>query len=82
MTITVLAAIIIVGLLIAGAFIASAVVGGYVQVKTAPREEMMWCHKHGHYRKGHCLPIGGTLVCPTCYLGALKEADNVALWKK
>lgn len=64
-------------------YIGSAVLVGYVSVRSRPREEMMWCDKgHGHFRKGFCLPMAGTLVCPQCYLKSLEEAGETKLWKK
>lgn len=58
-------------------YIGHAVLTGWLDVKNAPREPMEWCHKHGHFRKGHCLPIAGTLVCPICYRDAIKGAEKL-----
>lgn len=64
-------------------YISSAVMFGIADVRARPREEMMWCDKgHGHFRKGYCLPMAGTLVCPQCYLKSLEEAGETKLWKK
>ena len=62
-------------------FFGAAIVGGYLDVKSAPREPMEWCPTHGHFRRGHCLPMADTLVCPRCYLDSIKKADKVELWK-
>ena len=70
-------------LLIVLVFLTSPVIGAYVSVKSRPREEMMWCDKgHGHFRKGYCLPMAGTLVCPQCYLKSLEDSGETKLWKK
>ena len=57
----------------------TSIIEGYIdgrnRVMKGPREEMYWCHLHGHFRKKHCLPLfpelGGraqnSFVCPICY---------------
>lgn len=74
----------IVVILVGSAFLGSAVLEGYLQVKNAPREPMFFCAKgHGHFRKGYALPIAGVLVCPMCYLNALRNgSDKVSLWRR
>lgn len=59
-----------------GVFYGSAWLLAYVDYKSRPREPMEWCHKHGHFRKGHCLPLAGTLYCPQCYLEAMQQAKR------
>lgn len=47
------------------------------EVKNRPREPMFWCHKHGHFRRKHVLPIPGmTDVCPMCYREAWDKAEQ------
>lgn len=56
----------------------SAIVRGYLEVKTRPRTEMMWCSKHGHFRKEFCLtmPTNNATICPSCYWEAIKGAHQ------
>lgn len=50
----------------------------WLDYKGRPREPMEWCHKHGFFRKTHCIPITPTVnVCPTCYLDAIGGAGKV-----
>lgn len=58
----------------------SAILEAYLDTRKRPKEEMLWCNKHGYFRKKHALPMfphmeHETLVCPQCY----KESvyDNV-----
>lgn len=57
-----------------------AILEAYLETKKRPREEMLWCNRHGYYRKEHGLPLfphmaSETLVCPQCYKTAVY--DNV-----
>ena len=72
----------VVVVIIGACFLGSAVFLGWFEVKNRPREEQFWCARHGNFRKSHALPMANTLVCPRCYMNALKEGDKVALWKK
>ena len=57
-------------------YFGSALVEGWIETRAAPREPMFWCHKHGHFRAGHCVPMFNVLVCPTCYHDAIKNAEK------
>lgn len=52
----------------------------FMSVKTAPREPMFFCNRHGFMRKEHTI----TLVewskepqCPVCFSEAMKAASRV-----
>jgi hypothetical protein len=76
------AGIVIIGLAVAVVIMCLfAFAGAWAEVKSRPRESMEWCHKHGHFRKGHALRLPGTeaVICPRCYMGAIQSVDGKSL---
>lgn len=57
-------------------WVGAAVVQGYADFKSKPREPMEWCHKHGAFRKKHALLFHETTVCPRCYHEAWNNAGG------
>lgn len=60
-------------------YFGTAIPEAYIDTRNAPRETMYWCHRHGHFRAGHCIPMvpgSNVLVCPTCYLESIKNAGK------
>ena len=59
-----------------------------LDTKKKPRVEMFWCHKHGYFKKEHCLPlfpemmgtVDGSFVCPTCYKNAVFTEPNKRMY--
>lgn len=59
----------------------------YLDFKKRPSEPMMWCNRHGAFRKVHALPLfpelGGnaenSFVCPSCYYEIVFKDPNSKL---
>jgi len=66
----------IVGIILVGLYLGSALAEAWFDVRQRPTEEMEWCHVHGAFRKKHCLPFLNTTICPMCYNAAWKKAEN------
>lgn len=66
--------------------IVCAFIGAVIEIGNKPREDMMWCWKHGMIRKTNAVDIGSTmgvaadspanLVCPICFQKALSDAER------
>lgn len=74
-----IAVILLVVSLILAAIVLAAFTGmieAYLDVRARPKEEMEWCHKHGYFRKKHCLVFMGVTVCPMCYKDSWDKAEE------
>lgn len=77
--------LIITGLSSVTLYAVSPIVEAYLDFKKRPKEPMLWCHKHGAFRKKHALPlfpdldIEGSFVCPECYRQAVFVKPNEKL---
>lgn len=51
-------------------------VSAFLEVKGSPREEMVFCQKHGPLRKSNMVMFMEQEVCPTCLHEKLKSAEQ------
>jgi hypothetical protein len=81
--------ILIVIILAFGIAAGSAILEAWLEVRKRPKEEMFFCHKHGQFRKKHCLPLfpelGGkaqnSFICPSCYRDIVFTNPNKKLYE-
>lgn len=57
-------------------YIGYLILGAFLSVKTAPREEMFICDKHGPLRKQHVISFAGIESCPICFHERMKTVEG------
>lgn len=66
----------VVVLVLLGLYALAVIVGAWLKVKGAPREEMFWCSKHGEIRKKYCIDFAGMPYCSLCFHERMKGIDG------
>jgi hypothetical protein len=52
------------------------IIKAYIEVKSAPREPMMMCEKHGPIRAAGTIDFFGTKYCGLCFHDKMKAAER------
>jgi hypothetical protein len=63
-------------LLIVGLYFGGIWINGYLSVRFAPREEMLFCQKHGPLRADSAIDFLGEKVCSICFHSRLVDAEK------
>lgn len=59
-----------------GSWVAYVLLDSYMSVRSAPREEMIFCPKHGPIRKSAALNFMGHDYCGICFHERLAQAEK------